>query len=271
MPDDPHPHDSSPFDAVRFAARIDTARRAHDLLDADAHAVPSLREAYAVQEALTARRLARGRRIVGWKLGYTSAAMREQMGIAEPNFGPLLDDMLLPSGADVAGRVTHPRVEPEIAIRFAADVPDHADRAAVLAAAGSAHACLEVVDSVWTAYRFTLAHNTADGSSAALVVLGAELAAGRALDQVTVQLFRNGAPVAQATGAAASGHPADGVVWLAAQLARQGRSIRAGDVVITGGLTSAPALEPGDTIAAVFDETLRVEVVAGAASNDAGS
>lgn len=265
MPEQPRPHESASFEPGRLAALLDAAHHARELLDAGAYPIASLSDAYAVQDALTARRVAGGRRIAGWKLGYTSAAMREQMGIDEPNFGPLFDDMFLPSWADVSGRVTQPRVEPEIAIRFDTDVPGDADRAAVLAAAGTVYACLEVVDSVWAAYRFTLAHNTADGSSAALVVLGPELAGGRSLDEVAVELFRNGESLARATGAAASGHPADGVVWLAGQLARQGRVIRAGEVVITGGLTAAPALEPGDVIAAVFDESVRVEVVADAA------
>jgi 2-keto-4-pentenoate hydratase len=220
----------------------------------------SLSDAYAVQRAVTARRIGRGERIVGWKLGYTSVAMRAQMGVSEPNFGPLTDVMLLDSGASVSANLIQPRVEPEIGLRFSTDVPTDADVDSVLRSVGEAFACLEVVDSVYPNYRFTLPDNTADGSSAAQVVVGPTLARLDALDAVSVELFRNDELVASATGAAASGHPAIGVVWLVSQLAAQGRQLRAGDIVITGGLTAAVPLDHGDRIRARFDSAQTVAV-----------
>lgn len=208
-------------------------------------------DAYAVQSLLTDERRRRGERIVGWKLGYTSLAMREQMGVAEPNFGPLTDAMLLVDGADVAGRYTQPRVEPEVALRFERNVEPGADRAGVLAAVGQAFAALEVVDSVWTDYRFRIEDNTADGSSAAGVVIGRELPLDGIVD-VAVRLTVDGEPAGTGHGRDASGHPADGVVWLVDQLATRGEYVRAGDIVITGGLTSAAALSPSVTICAEF-------------------
>lgn len=208
-------------------------------------------DAYAVQALLTEERLRRGERLVGWKLGYTSQAMREQMGVAEPNLGPLTDAMLLVDGADVSGRFTQPRVEPEVALRFERDVAPGADRAAVLRAVGNAHAALEVVDSAYTDYRFRIEDNTADGSSAAGVVVGRELALDGMAD-VAVRLDVDGFPVGSGHGRDASGHPADGVVWLVAQLAARGERLRAGDLVITGGLTAAAPLPPGTTICAEF-------------------
>lgn len=219
----------------------------------------SLDDAYAIQAVVMQARLDRGERPVGWKLGYTSVAMREQMGVDAPNFGPLTDAMLLADGATVPASMTQPRVEPEVALRFASEVPPGADRAGVMACVASAHACLEVVDSVWDAYRFTLEDNTADGSSAAGVVLGDELAIGT-IDAVEVILLVDGEPVGTGRGSDASGHPADGVVWLVEQLAARGDGIRAGDIVITGGLTRAAALEPGGTIVARFEPSIRVSV-----------
>ena len=210
-----------------------------------------LETAYAIQSLLTRTRLDRGERQIGWKLGYTSLVMREQMGIAVPNHGPLTDAMLLADGSQVPPTLTQPRVEPEIALRFARDVAPGADRAAVLSCIGTAHASLEVVDSVWTDYRFGLADNTADGSSAAGVVLGSTLPLD-CIDSVEVSLHVDGAPAGHGCGADASGHPADGVVWLVAQLAQSGARLRCGDVVITGGLTRAAALLPGSTITAHF-------------------
>jgi 2-keto-4-pentenoate hydratase len=207
--------------------------------------------AYDVQDRITAARLARGERVVGWKLGYTSAAMREQMGVAFPNFGPLTDAMVLADGAALPPGTLHPRVEPEIALVFGETVPPDADVDAVMAARTRAVACLEVVDSVWEGYRFHLEDNTADGSSAAFVVLGAELPMNN-LPAVAVDLSVDGDLVETGTGAAASGHPAAGVAWLAARLAERGRAVEAGHVVITGGLTKAHPLVAGGTITARF-------------------
>jgi len=194
-----------------------------------------------VQRELTALRLARGDRVIGWKLGYTSLAMREQMGIAEPNHGPLLASMLV---RDIPASFVQPRVEPEIALVLDRDPGPGADVDRVLAACSHAVAALEVVDSVWRDYVFDLEHNTADGSSAAAVVLGEELPLD-SLEDVAVTLSVDGVVVGTGRGADAAGHPAAGVAWLADRLAEQGLSLRHGDVVITGGLTAAHAVGPG--------------------------
>jgi len=240
------------IDPASEAARIVDAHAAGVTLAPISDKAPlALAEAYAIQALVTQARLRRGERVVGWKLGYTSLVMRRQMGVDAPNFGPLTDAMLIPDGAEALPSMTQPRVEPEIALRFATDVPAGADRFAVLAAVGAAHACLEVVDSVWAGYRFTLADNTADGSSAAGVVLGPPLPID-VIDTVDVALLVNGAVVDTGRGSDASGHPADGVVWLVEQLAVRGERLRAGDVVITGGLTRAAALDRGCTITGIF-------------------
>lgn len=247
---------------IRHAAmRLRQIRRAGWTMTPLSAEVPlSLVDAYAIQRALTAIRISEGERVVGWKLGYTSQAMREQMGVEAPNYGPLTDAMLLADGADLGNRAAQPRVEPEIAIRLARDLCGPVDLATVLAAVDRAYACLEVVDSVYTAYRFTLEDNTADGSSAAFVVLGGEFPAHDRLDEVAVRMERNGKPVGSALGAAASGHPLAGVAWLSGQVGADGGLLEAGQVIITGGLTAAVPLGPGDTVRAVFDERVPVSV-----------
>lgn len=182
--------------------------------------------AYGVQRRVTAARLAAGARIAGWKLGYTSAVMREQMGIDKPNLGPLTDAMILDDGAVITSGVTQPRVEPEIAAVLAKDLafgPSGADTDAVrlASAVGSWHAALEIVDSVWQDYRFDWALNTADGSSAAFVVLGEPLAAPElATSSVTLRI--NDSVVATGTGGAAMGEirgqPSPG--WWSSSLSR---------------------------------------------------
>jgi 2-keto-4-pentenoate hydratase len=247
-------------DPVAEAQRILVAHDRRSTLDpiSDRLAL-TMEDAYAIQSIVTAARLERGERVVGWKLGYTSVVMREQMGVAEANHGPLTDAMLLADGADVSGRFTQPRVEPEVALRFGRQVPAGADRAAVLDAVASAHAALEVVDSVWTNYRFRIEDNTADGSSAAGVVLGPQIRLDRIAD-VRVSLLVDGEVVGIGHGRDASGHPADGVVWLVEQLGASGVRLRAGDIVITGGLTSAVALTEGSEISAEFDDGIGGEV-----------
>jgi 2-keto-4-pentenoate hydratase len=123
----------------------------------------------------------------------------------------------------------------------------------VLGACDAALACLEIVDSVWSGYRFTLEDNTADGSSAAWVAVGPPLPVSD-LAALPVELSVDGEVVERGVGAAASGHPALGVVWLAEQLARRGQALEPGDLVITGGLTSAHPLEPGHSISASFGD-----------------
>jgi 2-keto-4-pentenoate hydratase len=230
-----------------LAAEIDAAHLDRRLLDAGGHDL-DLAAAYAVQRALTARRTARGARRIGWKLGYTSAAMRAQMGVDAPNVGPLLDTMLLPDGGRVPASLVQPRVEPEIALRVGPDgAPD------------AAFAALEVVDSVWRDYRFTLETNTADGSSAAGVVLGPRLDLD-GLDAVRVELVHDDRPAGTALGAAAMGHPLAALEWLVAELGRHGLALQAGDVVLTGGLTAAVPLAVGDGVRASFGGTHTVAI-----------
>ena len=249
---------SGALDHAAAARALRSARRAGRTLDVPLSRSPglSLADAYRIQDQMTALRLADGERLAGWKLGYTSAVMRAQMGIEAPNFGPLTDAMLLGSPAVLPAGALQPRVEPEIGLRLGRPLPAPCSAADVLAACDAALACLEIVDSVWSGYRFTLEDNTADGSSAAWVVVGPPLAvsdlAVSDLAALPVELSVDGEVVERGTGAAASGHPALGVAWLAEQLAGRGQALEPGDLVITGGLTSAHPLEPGHSISASF-------------------
>jgi 2-keto-4-pentenoate hydratase len=188
---------------------------------------------------------------VGWKLGYTSIAMRRQMGVDAPNYGPLTDVMLLPSGALLPAGALQPRVEPEIGLRIGRRLSGPTSMDDVLAGCTSAVACLEVVDSVWASYRFTLEDNTANGSSAGWVVTGPELPLDD-LPGIAVELAMEGERVAASVGAAAGGHPAAGVAWLAEQLGERELALEPGDLVITGGLTAAEPLVTGGRCTATF-------------------
>jgi 2-keto-4-pentenoate hydratase len=255
----------------RLAVDLHRARSGRTLLDATRVAPElSLGEAYVVQDQLTELRLREGRRHIGWKLGYTSAVMRQQMGVTAANYGPLLDDMVLPDGADAAGFL-HPRVEPEIAVMLARDLSGAGlPLDEVARGVGEVRACLEVVDSIWLDYRFTAAQNTADGSSAAGVVLGPVLAVDPLrCHRIAVELAEDDVVLASAVSAAASGHPLIGVAWLAGELAARGRGLRAGELIITGGLTAAAPLRAGHTLSARFDAGTTVRVRRPAGEQDA--
>lgn len=238
------------------AAEIHLAHQERRLLDASTQPPMDLMTAYAVQRKLTALRVQDGAAVIGWKLGYTSTAMRRQMNIDEPNYGPLLDVMLV-RGKRLPNRFVQPRVEPEIALLLGSD------RQVV-----QARAALEVVDSIWWDYRFTLELNTADGSSAAGVVLGDELPLN-ALDTLTVEMSRNGTTVGRATGAAAMGHPMRAFRWLSQTLGSHGDALRPGQLIITGGLTAAVPISNGDLIDATFGSGQRVRIRGSAVSGGA--
>lgn len=221
----------------------------------DEHPELTIADGYAIQEHLLAARQADGERIIGAKLGFTSRAMREQMGIEEPNYGWLTDAMGVADGRIGLDTLIHPRVEPEIAIRLRDELRgpgiDHSD---VLAATDAVHACLEIVDSRYIDYRFRAADNIADNSSAARVVLGAPVApADIELRLVGVVLEREQTIVATAAGAAALGDPLAAVAWLANALADTDRTLEPGQIVLSGGLTAASPVHAGTTVRACFD------------------
>jgi 2-keto-4-pentenoate hydratase len=258
---DGEPSTLSAAEVAELARHLLTARRSGRTIPALTQSRPlRLDDAYRIQAELVAARLAAGERRIGWKLGYTSRAMREQMGVDAPNFGPLTDAMLLPDGGRVPSTALQPRVEPEIAVVLGPGVDALTDTVArqgvppagradepwllpaVAEAVDALYAALEVVDSVWTGYQFRLEDNTADGSSAAWFVLGPQLPTEHP-ESVRVELESASSPLQSGTGADADGHPLRGVAWLAARLHERGDRLQVGDIVITGGLTRAVPLD----------------------------
>lgn len=213
------------------------------------HAQLRVEDAYAIAaQALTHR----GAKTVGYKLGYTSAAMRQQMNIAEPNYGVLTSDHLV-SNTDGstdnfidADQLIHPLVEPEIALVVGQDISGDGHSALTLRSFVDAVVpALEIVDTRYKTYSFTLADNIADNSSAARLVLGQPLPLSQAGDLRTagVLLWSKGRCLDSGVGANAMGDPLAALAWLVNFLSAKGQGISAGSIVITGGLTKAqPAL-----------------------------
>lgn len=236
-----------------FADELHRARLARQPVATVSGRVPglTLEDAYAIQAAGVDRRLADGERRIGGKLGFTSRAMREAMGVDSPNYGWLTDAMRLDGPSLPAGRFIHPKIEPEIAFRLSAPLTAPVTAAEVRAATGAVMACLEVVDSRFEGFRFGPLDNVADNSSAGGVLLGPEVPLdGIDLRVVGVMVEVDGAVAHTAAGAAAHDDPAAAVAWMVNAC---GVPLEAGEVVISGGLTSPVDLSPGTTVTATFD------------------
>lgn len=209
---------------------------------------PGLDEAgaYAIQRATQAIDAAQP---AGYKLGYTSAAMRAQMGIEHPNYGVLTRiSRVGHDGVVATGELIHPLVEPEIALVLAHDVTQPvADSASMRRLVASVHPALEIVDTRYLEYRFGAVDNIADNSSAARFVVGAAVSPDALPDlgAVGVSLHADGTQLDSGVGAAAMEDPLLALAWLANRLLAEGARLRAGEVVLTGGLTRAHAAKAG--------------------------
>lgn len=207
----------------------------------------SRRDAYAIQGCGIDLRVDDGETIVGGKLGFTSLAMQRAMGVDSPNYGWLTDAMLVHDRVVRLDGLIHPKVEPEIAFLLGEDLEGGTTAADVLRATVAVMPCLEVVDSRFVGFEFLALDNIADDSSAGKVVLGdAAVGVGEIdLSMCGVVLSVDGVVTHTAAGAAALDDPAEAVAWMARHVAATSRSLRAGDIVISGGLTSPVDLAPG--------------------------
>lgn len=216
----------------------------------------NIETAYRIQDAILARKLDAGARIVGVKLGLTSRAKQQRMGIDSPLTGWLTDTMILPSGAPVPlGELIHPRVEPEIVFVLGKDLTGPGVTAATaLEAVDTVYAGAEVIDSRYIDFKFKLPDVIADNASSSRFVVGAHQCRPSDLDLAleACVLQVDGEVVATATGAAVQGHPAEALALAANSLAKRGVTLRRGWIVLTGGLTDAVSINPGRQITVQF-------------------
>lgn len=243
-----------------IAAALDRAERERTPLPPLSETYPGLTpaNAYAIQSVLFDMKLARGERLVGRKIGLTSKAMQQQMGVDQPDYGFLLDTMAVPPGSVVAcSEFLQARIEPEIAFWLAEDLRGPGITAEqVLAATRGVSAALELVDSRITNWRITLVDTIADNASSGRMIVSESVVPVNGLDlaEIRTVLTRNGEPVGTGTGAAVLGHPTFAVAWLANKLAEFGVSLLAGQVVLSGSMCGAVPVAPGDTFRATFTE-----------------
>ena len=247
-------------DAVSAAvARLADAQRTRqpcapvrDLIGTD-----DLDAAYAVQQGLVRARLDGGARVVGRKIGATSEAVQQQLGVDQPDFGYLLSDMDVSHDAPISMRcLLQPRVEAEVAFQLCRDI-DPADESeitleSVRFAVEVALPALEIVDSRIADWQIGFTDTVADNASSGLFVVGDK---GRYLDSfeprdVVMSLTINSEERSAGTGAACLGDPLEALRWLAVQAYRFGDPLRAGQVVLSGALGQFVPFAPGDKVIA---------------------
>jgi len=215
---------------------------------------------YATQELVVG-----DKRVVGIKLGMTSKVKRDALGIREPVYGRITEDMLVPPGQPITvAELIHPRAEPELALVVGRPIPPGADVAAVLAAIDAVYPAIEVADSRYSE-PFRLVDSVADNAGAARVVLGDQPRKPDDLVDLHVLgcVFEFPGGFDTAAGGAAMGHPAAALAWLAGAVAARDDRIEPGTVVLTGGLTAAVPLRAGERLTAEFDGLDTVEVRGG--------
>jgi 2-keto-4-pentenoate hydratase len=214
-------------------------------------------DAYAIQLIQVRRRVADGAAVIGFKVGLTSAAMQQQMGLFEPDFGHLLSDMLYAADAPVpAGRFRQPRAEPEIALILARDL-----RGPGLSGAGGVYApayarpAVEIIDSRITDWKIGLVDTVADNASSGALVLGQSPVApgGRDLSLAGCVFRKNGRIAGTGAGAAVLGSPWHAAAWLANTLTGRDAVLAAGSIILTGSITAAVPVTAGDAVTVTID------------------
>ncbi len=243
-------------EAVRRLADAQATRvpcaAVRDLIGTD-----DLPAAYAVQQGLVQARLAGGVTVVGRKIGATSKAVQDQLGVDQPDFGYLLSDMDVSDDDPISMRtLVQPRVEAEVAFRLAQDInpatEDEITRELVLESVEVALPALEIVDSRIESWDITFTDTVADNASSGLFVIGTDAQPLSQISPVDVEmsLTINGQVRSSGNGAACLGDPLEALRWLAVQAYRFGDPLRAGHLILSGALGPFVPFAPGDRVVA---------------------
>lgn len=216
------------------------------------HADITVDDAYRISLRFLARREASGERVIGKKIGVTSKPVQDMLGVFQPDFGFLTDNMHVTDGATVsfkASGLIQPRAEGEIAFMLKADLQGPGvTREDVLAATAWVAPCFEIVDSRIDNWQIKIQDTVADNASCGVFVVGTQQTDPRALDLATVamQMWKNDTPAGSGVGAAVQGHPAEAVAWLANTLGAFGIPFKAGELILSGSLAPLVPAVAGD-------------------------
>ncbi len=244
-------------------------REAADALAAaerDRSPIPPLREtwpdidvvdAYEIQLLNIRRRLEAGATVNGHKVGLSSKAMQEMMGVDEPDYGHLLADMeVFPDRPVPSGRYCYPRVEVEVGFILGEDLPgEGCTEQDVIDATEAVAPAIELIDSRIVDWDIRIGDTIADNASSAGYVLGPDRVKPTDIDlkMIEARLLRNGDKVAEGRSDAVLGDPVVAVAWLARKVASFGVTLEAGNVILPGSVHRAIDVRPGDDFEAIFD------------------
>jgi 2-oxo-3-hexenedioate decarboxylase len=248
----------SALDLEALAARLDSAAR--DAASTSQLTEPlSTAQAYEIQARSLSRRYARGERRIGIKMGFTSRAKMAQMGVADMIFGRLTDAMLIEPGSALSrAAFVHPRVEPEIAFLLGKPLAGRVDAMTAQAAVAGVAPALEIIDSRYRDFKFSLTDVIADNSSSSALVIGPWSSADSNVENLGLVLEIDGVPRQVGSTAAILGHPLFSLVAAARLSAEHGETLRAGDVVMAGGATAAEPLTVGHHVRLTMEKLGRV-------------
>lgn len=246
-------HPAPAVQAAAEALRSARAQRQPIARISETFGINGLAQAYEVAALNTAAALATGRVISGKKIGLTSKAVQQQLGVDRPDHGVLFADMEFHDGDELPmSRLMQPKAEGEVAFVVGRDLTDeHLSWGRFLLGLEYALPALEIVDSAIADWKITLVDTVADNASCGLYVLGTEPRRIDALDLLTLgmRLSRNGEVVSVGSGAACLGHPLRAAHWLAQTMAVLGQPLKAGDVILSGALGPMFPLSAGDDLA----------------------
>lgn len=239
------------IDHQAYATRIRAAYAGPSIAPIrDAEPLATIADAYAIQTLNRDHWVEAGRRIVGAKIGLTSKAVQQQLGVDQPDFGILFADMQVDAQEAVAaGHLLQPKVEAEIAFCLSCDIAAIGDDPAGLVnAIAYALPALEIVDSRIVDWDIRMVDTVADNASSGMFVLGTQRVDIKDIDLAgcTMQLRKNGAIASEGSGAACLGNPLNALAWLAAKRIERGEPLKAGDIILSGALGPMVPAIPGD-------------------------
>ena len=215
------------------------------------HPELTVEHAYRIQQRMIERRVEAGERIIGKKIGVTSRAVMNMLGVYQPDFGYMLDGMIYNEGASVPiDTLIQPKAEGEIAFILKKDLMGPGvTNAEVLAATECVMPCFEIVDSRIRDWKIKIGDTVADNASCGVFVLGDQAVDPRKIDLSLcgMVLERNGEIIATGAGAAALGSPVNAVAWLANTMGAHGIPLKAGEVILSGALAAMFPAKAGDS------------------------
>ncbi len=246
----------APSSLSELAAIADEAARTATAIPQFTHSQPlGVEDAYAIQAQSFARRMARGERMVGIKMGLTSRAKMIQVGVDEVIWGRLSDAMRVVDGAEVAlSRYVHPRLEPEIAFLMGAPLSGKVSGAEALAAVAGVAAAGEIIDSRFENFSFALPDVVADNSSSSGFVVGKWNDRSTSIQNLGMVLEEDGRPAQIGSSAAILGDPVRSLVEASRMVGEAGLVLQEGWIVLAGGATAAIPLQAGSSYRIVVED-----------------